>query len=739
MTVETVYRSCPTCQACCGLVMEVDREEKKVLSIKGDEQDPRSKGYVCAKSQAFRYIYEDPERVRRPLKKVNGEFVEVSWEQAFDDVSKQLISIRDQYGKDSIGMYYGNPNAHNGHTMLYTMPLIHGFNTERFFTAGSMDQLPQNFVGDLLYGQGALVPIPDMARSDFFVCMGGNPLVSEGSFMGGVDIKSMMQGMRDRGGKIVVLDPRRTETAEFADQHLFIKPATDALLLLAWVNEIFTRNAVNLGHLSDCIDGLDTVRELAEKYTPELVANSTGVSADALRQLVSDFLSAESPVLYGRIGLCSQAFGSLSSWLIQVINILCGRLDAPGGLMFSRAATGQSETGGDVLEFPYNRWKSRVREFPEYMGMLPASCMGEELECEGDDKIRAFVTVAGNPVLSVPNGKRISDGFANLDFMVAFDIYINETTQHADYILPSTVQLEHSNHDFLFATMSQSNFVHYSPQVFEAAEDSRDQYQIILEVVARMNGSTAEQLDKSILKELVDQIVTGSDGAFSEEMIMEKSSAYTAGDRMLDIMLRVGPYGDYFGHNPDGLNLEVVKAAPQGIDLGSLQPQLPGLLRTKGQKINLAPAIICEDEPRLAASMTKIDSDKPLLMIGRRNIRDMNSWLHNINQYVRGKNRCTLMIHPEDAKARNLNHGDRVKIEARIRTHEVELCISDEMMPGVVSLPHGFGHVYTDTQQSVASDKIPGVSANDLVDDEVLDMPSGAGVANGVPVQVSAL
>ena len=623
--------------------------------------------------------------------------------------------------------------------MLYTMPLIQGFNTERLFTAGSMDQLPQNFVGDLLYGQGALVPVPDMARSDFFVCMGGNPMVSEGSFMGGVDIKSVLKDLRGRGGKVVVLDPRRTETAEFADQHLFIKPATDALFLLAWVNEIFSRDAVNLGHLADCVDGLDTVRNLASKYTPEFVAHTTGVSADAIRQLVSDFLAAETPVLYGRIGLCSQAFGSLSSWLIQVINILSGRLDVPGGLMFSRAATGQSETGGDVAEFPYNRWKSRVRGFPEYMGMLPASCLGEELECEGEDKIRAFVTVAGNPVLSVPNGKRVGDGLKNLDFMVSFDIYINETTQHADYILPSTVQLEHSNHDFLFATISQSNFVHYSPQIFDAAEDSRDQYQIILEVVSRMNGSTAEALDKSILKELVDQIVTASGGAFSEELIMDKSSAYTAGDRMLDIMLRVGPYGDYFDDNADGLNLLKVKAAEQGIDLGPLQSQLPGLLRTEGQRIDLAPKLLCDDEPRLAASVEQVNPDMPLLMIGRRNIRDMNSWLHNISQYVRGKNRCTLMINPDDAKERNLKHGDQVKIEARVGSHEVELCVTDEMMLGVVSLPHGFGHGHAGTGQSVASDKLPGVSANDLVDDDILDMPSGAGVANGVPVQVCAI
>ncbi|MGI9284589.1 MAG: molybdopterin-dependent oxidoreductase, partial [Pseudomonadales bacterium] len=551
--VETVYRSCPTCEASCGLVLEVDRAKKQVISVKGDEQDPRSQGYVCAKSQAFRYVYEDHERIKRPLKKVGDGWQEVSWEEAFSEVGSRLAEIRDRYGKDAIAMYYGNPNGHNFNTSIYTELFITMLNTERFFSAGSVDQQPKNLVCDFLYGNAWMFSVPDMDRCEFFVCMGGNPVVSQGSILGAPNTKGKIEGIQARGGKCVVIDPRRTETAELADQHIFIRPGTDAFLLFAWVNEIFASDSVHLGHLASFTEGVEQVRVMAQKFTPEAVAEITGIAAARLRQLVSDFNAAGTAALYGRIGLCTQEFGTLASWLVDVVNILSGRMDVPGGAMFARPATGQNEATGEVNVVPLARWKSRARGFPEYMSMLPASFMAEELECTGADAVHAMITVAGNPVLSVPNGKRIGAAMEKLDFVVALDIYINETTVKADIILPSTVQLEHSNYDFLFSAFAQSNYAHYSPQVFEPAADSRSQPEIFLEIIARMNGMQASDLDAMMLDGMIDRVLAAPElSHLTAEEIKKQNSTYVGAERFLDILLRVGPYGDKFDPRSEG-------------------------------------------------------------------------------------------------------------------------------------------------------------------------------------------
>ena len=733
--IETVYRSCPTCEASCGLVLEVDRENKKIVSVKGDPDDTMSRGYVCAKSQAFRYIYEDPERVTRPLKKVGDGWQEITWEEALSEVGSRLADVRDQYGKDAIAMYYGNPNGHNFHTQIYTELFISMLNTERFFSAGSVDQQPKNLVCELLYGNAWMFPVPDIGRSDFFVCMGGNPVVSQGSLLGAPNVKAHFEALRQRGGQLVVIDPRRTETADSADQHLFIRPGTDAFFLFAWVNELFATDSVNLGSLENIIEGVDKVRQMAQPFTPEAVAGVTGVPAASLRQLVKDFNTAKAPVVYGRIGLCTQEFGTLASWLVEVVNILSGRLDAEGGAMFGRPATGQHEQTGQLEELKYGRWKSRARGFPEYMSMLPASFMAEELECEGDDKVHAMITVAGNPVLSVPNGKRVGEALDNLDFVVALDIYINETSSRADIILPSTVQLEHSNYDFLFSGFAQRNYAHYSPQVFQPETDSRGQYQLILEIVARMNGMGADDLNAMMLDGMIGHITASPElSELSPDLIKEKTAIHEDGERLLDILLRVGPYGDKFREGDEGLNLQRVKAAKHGIDLGPLESVFPELLRTEGQRLRLVHEIIEADMPRLLKALER--EPAAMVLIGRRHIRDMNSWLHNIDQYARGKNRCTLMINPADAERIGLSDGGQARVKSRVGEEQLEVAITDEIMPGVVSIPHGFGHRSKHSRQSIATEKTPGVSANDLVDDEVLDMPSGTSVVNGVPVEI---
>ena len=798
---ETVFRSCPVCEASCGLTIELDRNANRVLSVRGDGEDHRSGGYVCAKSQVVRHLHEDPSRLRRPVKRTPEGWQEISWEEAFALVGSRLAAIRAEHGKDAVAMYYGNPNGHNFATQIYTQMFIALLDTQRFFSAGSVDQQPKNLSCELLYGNAWAFPIPDLDRTDFFVCMGGNPLVSQGSLMSAPDIESRFAALRARGGKLVVIDPRRTETAAVADQHMFIRPGTDAFLLFALVRLIFAQGLVDTGHLGSHIEGLDKLRELAAPFTPEAVAPVTGISADAIRALCAAFCGAEKPLIYGRIGLCTQAFGTLASWLVDVVNMLRGRLDAEGGMMFPRPATGQGEATDEINVLGRGRWHSKVREFPEYMSMLPATLMAEELAWEGPGRARALITVAGNPVLSVPNGDRLREAIAGLDFVVAIDIYANETTSLADVILPSTVQLEHSNFDFLFQTTSVRNFARYSPQVLRPEAGALDQWQIMLGVVAGLHGMTSPQLETMMSQGMADRIAAGI--GIDASALIAASSAHAGPEQLLDMMLRAGPYGDRFGGG-EGLTLDRVKAAEHGIDLGPLMPgRLPGILRTEGKRIRLLHPLLEEDigrlRGRLADAVGKGRGHGPLLrasvgaghardpepvdagharnpepvgagharnpepvgaghardpepvgpshardphpdgllLIGRRHIRDMNSWLHNLPNFVRGKDRCTLKIHPEDAVRRGIADGNSARIRSVAAERIVTVELSDEMMPGVVSLPHGFGHRYPGTGQPVASDHA-GVSCNDLVGD-ALDLPSGTSVVNGVPVEVEAL
>jgi anaerobic selenocysteine-containing dehydrogenase len=548
-------------------------------------------------------------------------------------------------------------------------------------------------------------------------------------------VENRLKAIQQRGGQVVVIDPRRTETADIADQHLFIRPGTDAFLLMAFVNELFATKRVNPGRLKDFTDGIEQLETLSAPYSPEAVASITGVPAARLRQLVNDFCSASAPVLYGRIGLCTQRFGTLASWLVDVVNILTGRLDAKGGAMFPRPATAHNDPAAAPPELGYNRWQSKARGFPEYMSMLPASLMAEEMELRGEHQVRALITVAGNPVLSVPNGKRIHAAMASLDFVVAFDFYINETTSQADIIIPSTTQLEHSNYDFMFTSTCVRNFAQYSPQTFAPEPGALDQWQIINEVTARMHGMTRADLEAMMLDGMIGQLqANATDLAhLSAEDIKRATDAHEGPERLLDIMLRAGPYGDKF--TGEGLNLAQLKAAPHGIDLGALEPRFPELLATKNKRINIAPELITADLSRLQAALVK-GPDDALLLIGRRHIRDMNSWLHNLNNYARGKNRCTLLINPSDAQRIGLQDDGMATIKSRVGEFRAQVSITDRIMPGVVSLPHGFGHTYRETQQSVASSLTPGVSANDLVDDNEMDLPSGTSVVNGVPVSL---
>ncbi len=746
MPTETVYRSCPTCEASCGLALEVDRAENRVVSIKGNPDDPRSKGYVCAKSQAFNYVYEDPDRLRAPVKKTPNGWEECSWDEALKLAGEGLRKIREEHGKDSLAVYYGEPNGHNAGTNLYTQMLIQTIDTERFFTPANLDQLPQEVALHLMIGDGWFYPVPDIDRTDLFICMGGNPVVSQGSLMGAPDVKSRLKALNERGGKSVVIDPRRTETAEACDKHLFIRPGTDAYFLLAFLNEVFAQGWQQLGHLTDHTDGLEGLQELAANYPPERVADITGIAASDLRELVATYCSTEKAVLYSRIGLCTQKFGTLASWLVYCINIVTGHFDREGCMMFTRPATGQFEPTDEVKPLERDRFHARSTGFPEIRGMLPASHFGKELAYPGDengnDKIRGMLTLAGNPVISVPNGKLIREGLEQLDFYVAIDIYINETTSQADVILPPIHQLEHTNYDLLWATFSSTNFAAFSPRVLEPQADGLEQWEIMLRLLGGMLDTPWEVLDDLMADGMAAQVAAGLQADYPEvtsELVKETMGGERCYERYLDTLLRAGPYGDKFGQR-EGINLQALIDAGGTMSFGPMQSQMPALLRTEGKRIQLMHDCLLDDIPRLNRGLEEglYQKDKYLL-VGRRQIRDMNSWLHNIHAYIKGKNRCTLLVNPSDAQAVGVSDGKSVTIRSRKGEVVAEVAVSDEMMPGVVSLPHGWGHIYKDSRQALANGRYPGSSCNDLVDDDELDIPSGSSVVNGVEVELIAV
>ncbi len=742
-SVETVYRSCPICEASCGLQLEVDRSSKKVLTIRGDQADPRSSGYICPKSQAMKAVYEDPDRIRHPLRRTENGFEEISWEEALDEVGKRLKDIREAHGPNAVGSYIGNPTGHNFGAMLYTAFFMQALGSYRAFNGGSVDQFPKNVSCSLLYGDPWLFPIPDIDRTDFLIILGANPLVSQGSLLSAPNAKARLRAHRDKGGKLITIDPRRTETAAVSDEHLFIKPGSDAFLLFAFVHVLFEEKLVAPGRLETFVDGIETVQELAQPFAPEQVAQATGISAEAIRNLVREFAAAERSVLYGRFGTCTQEFGTLTSWLVDVVNILTGNFDRPGGLMFPRAATGQTEPVAEPNpDMVYGENRSAVREVPVIDGQMPVAVMAEEIDSAGEDRLRGFITVAGNPILSTPNGARLGKAFEQLDFMVSIDIYLNETTRYADIILPTTTHLEHSNYDFLFSTTSVRNMARFSPQVFEPDPEARHHWLLLLEVAARMNGIPWETLDDMMLAGMLATFLGKPDTAgenVSPEQAREKLSDERGPERLLDLMLRAGPGGDGFDDSAEGLSLEKLSAVPHAVDLGPLEPRLPELLRTVNRRINLAPALIIEDVPRLRTACERFGSQKGLVLVGRRQLQNMNSWLHNLEPLAKGKSRCTLLIHPHDAERAGLPaSGGLVCIRSRTGELQVQAEVSDEMMPGVVSLPHGYGHGVKGTKLSVASALQPGVNTNLLADELLIDELSGTSVLCGIPVEVSA-
>jgi len=706
----THYRACNLCEAICGLAIEVSGDE--IRSIRGDREDPFSRGHICPKAVALQDVHTDPDRLRHPVRRMgDGTWKRLSWDEAFDEVGDRLRAVQKASGNDAVGLYVGNPSVHNWGSLIFGPPLSRALRTRNRFSATSVDQLPHHVAATLMFGHRLLLPIPDVDRTDFLLVLGANPVVSNGSMMTAPGFKRRLEDLKQRGGRLVVVDPRRTETAEIADRHLFIRPGSDAFLLMALLQVVFSEGLEKPESIAKFCDSIEMVREVVADFSPERVASMTGIDAEAVRDLAGAFATATSAVCYGRLGVSTQAFGGLCQWLVNVLNIVTGNLDRAGGAMFTRPAVDLvANTGPGHL----GRYVSRVRGLPAYGGELPVAALAEEILTEGDGQIRALLTIAGNPVLSTPNGMQLERALESLDFMVAVDFYLNETTRHAHIILPPTSALEHDHYDLVFNLLAVRNVARYSPALFDPSPDARHDWQILAELHRRLDdGSPFAQFKRWL-------------------------NAKIGPRRILDLGLRRGPWGSGWRPFGKGLSLTALEKAEHVIDLGPLKPCLPARLQNPERRIELAPTPFVKDTQRLLAVLDGDPTDQSLLLIGRRHLRSNNSWMHNSRRLVRGKDRCTLFMHPHDAARLGVAGEAKVAVVSGTGRIEASLELSDEVMPGVVSLPHGWGHHRPGTKLSVAEEH-PGVSLNDLTDESVVDDLCGNAVLSGIPVRVEAV
>jgi anaerobic selenocysteine-containing dehydrogenase len=733
--VPIAHRTCPLCEATCGIDVELD-DGRGVVGIRGDEADAFSRGYLCPKAYGLKALHEDPDRLRLPLVRKGGQLAPASWPEAIATAIEKLSAVRTAHGNDSVAIYLGNPVAHNLDALLYGPVLIRALGTKQRYSASSADQLPKMVSSALLFGGGYTIPVPDLDRTDRLLVLGGNPLVSNGSLMTAPDMRRRLDEIVKRGGKVVVLDPRRSETARRASEHHFVRPGTDALVLLAMVDTLFSEGLVRLGAADGLVRGLDEVRAIAARFSADRVAARTGLSADTIRRLAREQAAAGAAACYGRIGTTCQEFGTIASWAVDLVNILTGNLDRAGGAMFTTPAAlpGRHRTRSDAR---FGRWKSRVSGVAEMFGELPVSALADEILTPGEGRVRAAVTIAGNPLASAPNAARLTRAFEDLEVRIAVDIYVNETTRLADVILPPPGPLEKASYDLGLYQFAVRNVARYTPATLPS-DGPLPEWQILLELAKGLMGMGAAPLamaDDAVAREVIERERAEMPQPPAPEVIATALGDKRGPSRLLDFLLRAGPYGDGFGANPTGLTLDRLAASVHGVDLGPLMPSLPGILRTPDRRIDLAPALVAGDLPRLEASIDRPAHD--VVLIGRRHLRSNNSWMHNLEPLIKGPDRCTLLVHPDDASRLGLVDGGRAQVSSRVGAVVAPVEVSDEVMPGVVSLPHGFGHDVPGARMAVAS-RHAGVNVNVLSDDAAIDVPSGNAAFNGVPVAIAA-
>lgn len=733
MSATVHHRICPICEACCGL--EIKAGEGRIISIRGHVADVFSAGYICPKGVALKDLHEDPDRLRTPMVRRGGQLVPATWDEAFAEIEQRLMPLLAAHGRDALAITLGNPSAHKMGLLLYGPRLRRAAGSRNVYTASTLDQMPRHVASGLLFGNLFSVPVPDITRADYLLVLGANPMASNGSMWTVPDFRGKAKALRARGGKLVVVDPRRTETAALADEHHFVRPGADAFLLLGMLHTLFDESLVRLARLAPLVEGVDAVQAAVRGFSPEAVAQRCGIAAGTIRRLARELAAAPRGSVYGRLGTCTQEYGTLASWAIDALNILTGHMDEPGGAMFPKAAAfavNTTGTAGSGRGVTLGRHASRVSGAPEVFGELPMTCLAEEIETPGPGQVRALLTVASNPVLSAPNGARLARALDQLDFMVSMDIYLNETTRHADVILPAPSPLEDEHYDVAFAQLSWRNHARYSAAVFPPSPGQMPEWITLLKLAAILEGRGAAADPLQLDDELFAAEAAKNFGPHAQAVL--QATAHRQGPlRLLDVGLRTGPYGDMFGRKPDGLNLAKVQAAPGGIDLGELTPRLPELLRTPSGKVELAPPQILQDLQRPAHDLAR---EQPrMVVIGRREVRSNNSWMHNLPLLAKGPELCTALVHPQDAQRLGLADGGMARITGPGGSVEARVELSEAMMPGVVSLPHGFGHDLPGTQMQVASRR-PGANLNALLDDRQRDPLSGNAVLSGVAVEL---
>ena len=738
---DTALRICPFCEATCGLTLTIS--EGRVTGARGDRDDVFSAGFICPKGASFGELDNDPDRLTHPLVRRDGVLTEATWEEAYAVVADCLGEVIREHGGPSVGVYFGNPNAHTVAGSLYAPLVIRGLGTRQVYSASTLDQMPKHVALGLMFGSPVAFTVPDLDRTDYLVIIGANPLVSNGSLATAADFPGKLRALRKRGGRLVVIDPARTRTAELADRHLAPRPGTDAALLFAIVHVLFEEGlvAADLGGIAEHVNGVDEVRALADEFAPEAVASHCGVSAADIRTLAREIAAAPTAAVYGRIGTSTVEFGTIGSWLVDVINILTGNLDRPGGAMFPLGATAPAPRPAKPGRgFRIGRWHSRVSGYPEALSEFPAAALAEEIDTPGEGQIKAVITIAGNPVLSAPDGDRLDRALDSVGFMLSIDPYLNETTRHADVILPPPPPAQSAHYDFALNNLAVRNNARYSPPALPL--DARpDEPEILSRIALILYGLGPDGdyalVDDQVIATTLTKETADPDSPVAGRAVDELTAMLIPGpgyERRLDMMLRLGPYGDAFGANPDGLTLERLKAAPHGIDLGPLQPRLPEVLRTPTGRIELAPEPLSADVQRLRESVGS-GRDR-FMLIGRRHLRSNNSWMHNVPALSGGTNRCTLRIHPDDAAELGLTDTDTAVVKGPGGELLAPVEVTDVMRRGVVSLPHGWGHDRDGTGQELAASQ-PGVNVNQLNDGNLLDVLSGTAVLNGIPVDIA--
>ncbi len=715
------HRICPLCEACCGLDITVDGD--RVVGIRGDDADVLSAGFLCPKGAALGELHGDPDRLRAPLVKRDGAFVAVSWDEAFAEIERRLVPLLAT--PNAIATVLGNPTAHKAGLLLYGARLTRAIGTANVFSASTLDQMPKQLAAGWMYGHWLSVAVPDLARTELLVVLGANPVASNGSMWTVPDFRGKAKAMQARGGRLIVIDPRRTETAALADEHHFIRPGSDAFLLLGIVHTLFAEELVALGRLAPHVAGVAEVAEVVGEFAPEQVAARCGIAASTIRELARALATTKRAALYGRIGTCTQEYGTLASWLVDVINVLTGHLDEVGGVMFPRSAAFAANTvgtSGKGKGVTTGRRRSRVSGAPEVFGELPMTCLAEEIETAGDGQIRAVIAIAANPVLSSPNGARLAAALERLELMVSFDIYLNETSRHAHVILPGYSSLADPHFDVAFPQLAWRNTARYSEALVARPAGHPAEWEMLVRLIGIVRGRGANVDVGTLDDELAADDVRRAAGPMADAILA--AVPRRGPDRLFDLALRAGPYR---------LTLDQVRAAPSGIDLGELAPRIPELLRTPSGKLELAPPALIADVERARADLARPAPE--LVIIGRRHLRSNNSWMHNLPMLAKGKFRGAALVHPSDALRLHLVDGGRARITRGDRSIDVAVELTDDLMPGVVSLPHGWGHDQPGTQLSVASVR-PGANLNAILGDDLRDPLSGNAVLGGVAIEM---